>query len=84
MNPQYTNVKVEGPSFPTKGQPVFVPMTWEILWPAWSLEVGLLIVGHIPRRPSFDRDFAMVNHQIFQHQFLIHWIFQALHHTPFE
>ena len=23
MNPQYTNVKVEGPSFPTKGQPVF-------------------------------------------------------------
>ena len=21
MNPQYTNVKVEGPSFPTKGQP---------------------------------------------------------------
>ena len=22
MNPQYTNVKVEGPSFPTKGQPV--------------------------------------------------------------
>ena len=24
MNPQYTNVKVEGPSFPTKGQPVLV------------------------------------------------------------
>ena len=23
-NPQYTNVKVEGPSFPTKGQPVMV------------------------------------------------------------
>ena len=23
MNPQYTNVKVEGPSFPTKGQLVF-------------------------------------------------------------
>ena len=23
MNPQYTNVKVEGPSFPTKGQPLF-------------------------------------------------------------
>ena len=29
MNPQYTNVKVEGPSFPTKGQLVFCVFFWK-------------------------------------------------------